>query len=134
ERNPFQSHLLSEAIDKIKTMKYCLKGPIASIQNQDFPVPLNVKLRQDLDTYFSLTKFKNLNKKIPAIFHNVDIALIRESTEGEYSSIEHEITPGVVENIKVTSRQKSMRIAKEAFDYALTNSRKKVTVVHKANI
>lgn len=60
--------------------------------------------------------------------------IIREQTEGEYSALEHETVPGVVECLKVVTEAKSSRIAKFAFDYATKNRRKKVTCVHKANI
>ncbi|BHF64699.1 Isocitrate dehydrogenase [NAD] subunit gamma 1, mitochondrial [Sparganum proliferum] len=65
---------------------------------------------------------------------NVDITVIRENTEGEYSQLEHESVPGVVESLKIITQEKSERIAKFAFDYAIKHGRKKVTAVHKANI
>jgi len=65
---------------------------------------------------------------------NIDIVVIRESTEGEYSGLEHEVYPGVIESIKVITKEASMRIAEYAFEYAYLNGRKKVTAVHKANI
>ncbi len=64
----------------------------------------------------------------------IDAVIIREQTEGEYSALEHESVPGVVECLKVVTHTKSMRIAKFAFDYATKHNRKKVTAVHKANI
>ena len=67
--------------------------------------------------------------------HNdIDIVVIRENSEGEYSTIEHEVLSGVVESIKVTTKEKSLRIAEYAFEYATLTNRSKVTVVHKANI
>ena len=60
--------------------------------------------------------------------------IIRESSEGDYTSIEHEVLPGIIETIKVITREKSRRIAEYAFEYALLSNRKKVTVVHKANV
>ena len=65
---------------------------------------------------------------------NVDMVVIREQTEGEYSALEHESVAGVVECLKITTYAKCYRIAKFAFDYAVKNNRKKVTAVHKANI
>ena len=65
---------------------------------------------------------------------NVDIIVIRENTEGEYSGLEHEGVPGVVEGLKIITREKSERIAKFAFDYATRHKRKRVTAIHKANI
>lgn len=64
----------------------------------------------------------------------IDTVIIREQTEGEFSALEHETVPGVVECLKIVTAKKSMRIAKFAFDYATKNNRKKVTCVHKANI
>lgn len=58
----------------------------------------------------------------------------RENTEGEYSGLEHEVVPGVVESLKVITEQKSLRTARYAFEFAFLNNRKKVTAVHKANI
>ncbi|MFO0131775.1 MAG: isocitrate/isopropylmalate family dehydrogenase [bacterium] len=62
------------------------------------------------------------------------MAVFREITEGEYSGIEHEIVPGVIESIKVTTKEASLKIAKYAFEFAFLSNRKKVTAVHKANI
>ena len=64
----------------------------------------------------------------------VDIVVIRENTEGEYSGLEHESVPGVVEGLKIITSEKSRGIAKYAFDYATRHGRKKVTAIHKANI
>lgn len=65
---------------------------------------------------------------------NLDIVVIRENTEGEFSGLEHEVYPGVIESIKVITKEASLRIAEYAFEYAYLNGRKKVTAVHKANI
>ncbi|PPD79652.1 hypothetical protein GOBAR_DD23425 [Gossypium barbadense] len=68
------------------------------------------------------------------VHQDVDIVVIRENTEGEYSGLEHEVVPGVVESLKLITKFCSERIAKYAFEYAYLNNRKKVTAVHKANI
>merc|ERR1711939_150076 len=65
---------------------------------------------------------------------NVDLCIIRENTEGEYSGLEHQSVNGVVESLKIITRAKSERIAKFAFSFALANNRRKVTCIHKANI
>jgi isocitrate dehydrogenase (NAD+) len=65
---------------------------------------------------------------------NIDILIIRENTEGEYENLEHENVSGVVESLKIITREKSMRIAEFAFARARIDGRKKVTAVHKANI
>lgn len=65
---------------------------------------------------------------------NTDIVIIRENTEGEYSGIEHEVYPGVMESLKIITKGASLRIADYAFEFAYLSGRKKVTAVHKANI
>jgi isocitrate dehydrogenase (NAD+) len=112
-------------------------------------------MRQQLDIYASVVLCKSL-PGVPTRHQNVDFAIIRENTEGEYSGLEHQSFPGVVESLKVSTRAKAERIARFAFDFALKNNRKvsisclvalnrntrlciinsiqKVTCVHKANI
>jgi len=68
------------------------------------------------------------------LYNDVDVITIRENTEGEYSGIEHEIVPGVVQSIKLITEDASKRVAEFAFEYAKANGRNKVTAVHKANI
>ena len=64
----------------------------------------------------------------------MDLVIVRENTEGLYSGLEHEVVPGVVESLKVMTEKASTRIAVFAFEYTKKFNRKKVTVVHKANI
>ncbi len=64
----------------------------------------------------------------------VNTVIIRENTEGEYSGIEHEVYPGVIESIKVITKEASAKTADYAFEFAFLAGRKKVTAVHKANI
>lgn len=94
---------------------------------------LNVALRKDLDIYASVALIKNI-PGVSARHNNVDFVIIRENTEGEYSGLEHQSFPGVVESLKVVTKAKTERIARFAFDFAVKNGRKKVTCVHKANI
>ena len=68
------------------------------------------------------------------LYQNVDTVIIRENTEGEYSGIEHEVATGVVQSIKVITRNASKRVAEYAFQYARDNNRSRVTCVHKSNI
>ena len=68
------------------------------------------------------------------LYDDVDVVTIRENTEGEYSGIEHQIVNGVVQSIKLITREASTRVAEYAFEYAQKNNRSRVTAVHKANI
>ncbi|KAG0147761.1 hypothetical protein CROQUDRAFT_655762, partial [Cronartium quercuum f. sp. fusiforme G11] len=58
-------------------------------------------------------------KGYPTRHENVDFAIIRENTKGEYSGLEHTSVPGVIESLKIMTRNKCERIARVAFDFAL---------------
>ncbi|KAI1760695.1 isocitrate dehydrogenase subunit 1 [Hypoxylon sp. FL1150] len=125
--------MFRESVSSLKRNKLALKGilhtPISRSGHQSF----NVAMRQELDIYASISLIKN----IPGYntrHKDVDLCIIRENTEGEYSGLEHQSVPGVVESLKIITRAKSERIAKFAFSFALANKRKKVTCIHKANI
>jgi len=122
----------TEVIESIRRNKVCLKGGLATPVGGGVS-SLNVQLRKELDLYAALVNCFNL-PGLPTRHDNVDIVVIRENTEGEYSGLEHEVVPGVVESLKVITKFCSERIAKYAFEYAYLNNRKKVTAVHKANI
>lgn len=92
-----------------------------------------MKLRNELDLYANVVHVRSL-PGVNTRHKDIDTVIIREQTEGEYSALEHESVPGIVECLKIITAKKSMRIAKFAFDYATKNERKKVTAVHKANI
>ncbi|XP_065071444.1 isocitrate dehydrogenase [NAD] subunit beta, mitochondrial-like [Rhopilema esculentum] len=112
-----------------------LKGALttpSSISGQDH-LSLTQKLKTELDLFANVVHCKTL-PGVKTRHLGVDIIIVREQTEGEYTSLEHESVAGVVEMIKVVTKKKSQRIAKFAFDYAMKNNRKKVTAVHKANI
>ena len=94
---------------------------------------LNVLLRQRLELYAGVRAVRSL----PGVSHrfpDLDLIIVRENSEGIYKGLEHEIVPGVVESIKVVTQAGSERIARFAFETARFLNRKKVTVVHKANI
>lgn len=122
----------TEVMDSIRKNKVCLKGGLKTPVGGGVS-SLNVQLRKELDLYASLVHCFNL-RGLPTRHENVDIVVIRENTEGEYSGLEHEVVPGVVESLKVMTKFCSERIAKYAFEYAYLNNRKVVTAVHKANI
>lgn len=94
---------------------------------------MNQKIRLKLDLFSHVVRIKSM-PGLKLRYNNIDFIVVREQTEGEYSALEHESVPGVVESLKITTREKTRRIAKFAFDYATNHGRKKVTAVHKANI
>ncbi|OQE74258.1 hypothetical protein PENNAL_c0081G07402 [Penicillium nalgiovense] len=131
--NKHSEELFRESLASLKRNKLGLKGilhtPIERSGHQSF----NVALRQELDIYASISLIKNI-PGYETRHKDVDLCIIRENTEGEYSGLEHQSVNGVVESLKIITRAKSERIAKFAFGFALANNRKKVTCIHKANI
>ncbi|KAK9470515.1 uncharacterized protein V1510DRAFT_422924 [Dipodascopsis tothii] len=122
-----------ESVQSLKKNKIGLKGilftPLGRTEHSSF----NVALRQELDIFASLVLIKNI-PGVKTRHEGIDMCLIRENTEGEYSGLEHQSVPGVVESLKIVTKAKSERIARFAFEFATKNNREKVTVVHKANI
>ncbi|KAF7793645.1 hypothetical protein EIP86_004760 [Pleurotus ostreatoroseus] len=125
--------LFKAALESLRRNRVGLKGILFTPISQTGHVSWNVAMRQQLDIYASVVLCKSL-PGFPTRHNNVDFAIIRENTEGEYSGLEHQSYPGVVESLKVSTRAKAERICRFAFDFALKNGRKKVTCVHKANI
>jgi len=119
-------------VDAVKKHGVALKGPCSTPVGKGF-TSVNVQLRKRLDLYGAVRPIRNL-AGVPTRFDGVDIVVIRENTEGLYSGIENEVTPGVVTSLKVATEKGCTRIARFAFDYAKAKGRKKVTVFHKANI
>ncbi|KAL7282387.1 LOW QUALITY PROTEIN: hypothetical protein ACG7TL_003858 [Trametes sanguinea] len=125
--------LFKQAMESLRRNRVGLKGILFTPISQSGHISWNVAMRQQLDIYASVVLCKSL-PGFPTRHNNVDFAIIRENTEGEYSGLEHQSYPGVVESLKVSTRAKAERICRFAFDFALKNNRKKVTCVHKANI
>lgn len=96
-------------------------------------LPPIVDLRQKLGVYANLRPFRSL-RGVPAVFDDVDVLVVRETTEDIYAHLEHESMPGVFEGLKVTTQAACERIARTAFETARRLGRKKVTIVHKSNI
>jgi isocitrate dehydrogenase (NAD+) len=93
----------------------------------------NLALYKHLNLYVKVVhvqNYPNINKR----HKNIDFVIVRDNLEGEYTGIEHEVYPGVFESLKIITREKAMKVASYAFEYAYLTGRKKVTCIHKANI
>lgn len=127
-----QSFLTWESLESVRRNKVGLKGPMATPIGKGHR-SLNLTLRKELNLYanvrpcFSLPGYKTR-------YDDVDLVTIRENTEGEYSGLEHQVVRGVVESLKIITRQASLRVAEYAFQYAKSNGRDRVSAIHKANI
>ena len=123
-------------LDSIKRTKLALKGPLETPVGEGYR-SINVALRKTFDLYANVRPAYSI---IPGgRYHDLDIVLIRENTEGLYVGVEHYIRVGddpraAAESIAIITRGGSERIVRYAFEYAVKHHRKKVTLVHKANI
>ncbi|MBI4473683.1 MAG: NAD-dependent isocitrate dehydrogenase, partial [Acidobacteria bacterium] len=124
--------LPDHVIESVRRNRVALKGPVATPIGAGFE-SVNVRLRKSLDLYANLRPVRNL-PEVQSRFGDVDLVIVRENTEGLYSGLEHEVVPGVVESLKIITEKASTRIAVFAFEFARKYGRRKVTVVHKANI
>jgi isocitrate dehydrogenase (NAD+) len=128
----YGSAMPDEALNSVRTTRLALKGPIGTPIGGGFK-SANVMLRQALDLYACVRPIRT----IPGLggrFENVDLVIVRENTEGLYTGLEHRVTDGVVESLKVVTEKASLRIARFAFELARTQGRKSVAAIHKANI
>ena len=123
-------------IESIKRTRLALKGPLETPVGGGYR-SVNVALRKAFDLYANVRPAHTIRPG--GRFENVDIVLVRENTEGLYIGIEHYIPidgdpKAAAESVALITRGGSERIVRYAFEYAVSHKRKKVTLVHKANI
>ena len=119
-------------IESIRRNGLALQAPMATPEGGGHESPA-VILRKALGLYAGVRIMHNV-RGIPSRYENVDLVIIRENTEDVYAGLEHQVHPGVVESIKVVTRTASERIFRFGFRYAQNHNRKRVAIVHKANI
>ena len=122
-------------IDSIRRTGVALKGPLTTPSGVGFR-SINVALRQEFDLYANVRPVRTL---FPARYQDIDLVLVRENTEGLYVGVEHYIGVGTdrkaaAESVMIVTRFGAERIVRYAFEYARRMRRRKVTLVHKANI
>ncbi|HJN77771.1 MAG TPA: isocitrate/isopropylmalate family dehydrogenase [Myxococcota bacterium] len=96
-------------------------------------LPRSVAIRKELGLWAQLRHVRSL-PGVPARFSDVDVLVVRETSEDVYTGFEHQTAPGVFESIKLTTEAACERIARKAFSVARERGRQKVTIVHKSNI
>ncbi|KAM6989129.1 isocitrate dehydrogenase [NAD] subunit beta, mitochondrial-like, partial [Passerculus sandwichensis] len=132
-QNTASEEKLDRVVDSMKESKVALIGKIHTPMGVQGDLASYDDEGRKLDLFANVVHVKSLSG-YQTRHNNLDLVIIREQTEGEYSSLEHESAKGVIECLKIITRAKSQRIAKFAFDYATKKGRAKVTAVHKANI
>ena len=123
-------------LDSIKRTKLALKGPLETPVGEGYR-SINVALRKTFDLYANVRPAYSIAPG--GRYRDLDIVLVRENTEGLYVGVEHYIRVGddpraAAESVAIITRAGSERIVRYAFEYAVKHKRKKVTLVHKANI
>jgi len=128
--------LPAAAIESIRRTRLALKGPLETPSGGGYRSS-NVRLREEFKLYANLRPARTL---VPGgRFDNIDLVVVRENLEGLYVGHEHYIQidddpHAVAMATGVNTRQGSRRLLEFAFEHAAATHRKKVTIVHKANI
>lgn len=127
--------LPEETIAAIEEHRVALKGPLTTPVGTGFR-SVNVALRQKFNLFSNIRPARTL-PNIDSAFKGVDMVIFRENTQGLYIGREHwidEDSKSHAESIAVVTNEASRKIITAAFDYAVANDRKKVSLIHKANI
>ena len=120
-------------IESIKKNKVALKGPCSTPIGKGFR-SVNVSLRQILDLYSNIRPARTI-KGVKTRIDNVDLVTFRENTEGLYAGLEvMDEKNQIADAFNRISRAGSERLIRSAFEYARKHGRKRVTLIHKANI
>jgi isocitrate dehydrogenase (NAD+) len=125
-----------QTLASIRKTRLALKGPLATPVGGGFRSS-NVRLREEFHLYANLRPARTL---VPGgRYEDINLVLVRENLEGLYVGFEHYVPIGddpraVAMASGVNTRAGCTRICEFAFDYAAKNGRKKVTLVHKANV
>ncbi len=121
-------------LESIKKNQLALKGPLGTPIGSGFR-SVNVTLRQHFDLFANVRPAKTI-PGVPARYDNVDIVMVRENTEDLYAGVEHYVDPRrtAAESIAIITRYGSERVITYAFELARKLGRKRITLVHKANI
>src|SRR3954465_8334043 len=127
--------LPKETLDSIRRTRLALKGPLTTPIGGGYRSS-NVRLREEFELYANLRPARTL---VPGRYDKIDLVLVRENLEGLYVGFEHYVPVGdddraVAVASGINTRAGSTRICEFAFDYAVKHGRKKVTLVHKANV
>ena len=127
--------LPESTLASIRARKVALKGPLTTPVGEGYR-SVNVALRKEFELYANVRPAVTI---LPGRYDQVDIVLVRENVEGLYSGVEHFIKVGddpraVGVSQAIVTRISCERIVRYAFEYALRHGRKKVEIVHKANI
>jgi len=124
-----------DTVESIRANRIALKGPLTTPVGSGYR-SVNVALRREFELYANIRPARTI---LPGRYSGIDLVLVRENLEGFYTGLEHWVGVGPDPKAAgvttgVTTHRGCERIARHAFEYALKHGRKRVTIVHKANI
>ncbi len=126
------TNLPKETVELLKRTDACLKGPMTTPEEPGAPVSAAVQIRTMFNLYANVRPCRTY-PNVEALKPDIDLIVVRENTQGMYSGIEYEISPGTGIALRVITKEASIRVADAAFKLALER-KKHVTYVHKGNI
>jgi isocitrate dehydrogenase len=133
-RQGIASGVPQETIESIRRTRVVLKGPLET------PVGFgeksaNVTLRKLFETYGNIRPVRELpGVPTPYSGRGIDLVVVRENVEDLYAGIEHMQTPGVAQCLKLISSKGCEKIIRLAFEFAVSEGRKRVHCATKSNI
>ena len=126
------TNLPKQTIALLKRSNACLKGPMTTPETPGAPVSAAVQIRTLFDLYANIRPCRTY-PNVEALKPDIDLVVVRENTQGMYSGIEYELSPGTGVALRIITKEASLRIAETAFKLA-RNRKKHLTYVHKGNI
>ncbi len=124
---------ISQALyDSLEETRVGLKGPVGTPIGGGFS-SINVALRKKYELFANFRPIKNL-PGMGTRYPGIDLIIVRENTEDLYAGLEVMVVPGVAQGLKIITEKASTRVSKFAFEYAKKHGRRKIHVIHKANI
>jgi isocitrate dehydrogenase (NAD+) len=123
-----------ETLDLITKNPATLKGPLTTPIGRGFS-SVNVSLRQHFELFANVRPTLSI-PGVASRYQDIDLVIVRENLEGLYSGVGHTLSDDGerAEVRSVITRKGSTRVLRYAYEMARSLGRKKVTVVHKANI
>lgn len=121
-------------LDSIRTNRIALKGPLTTPVGEGFR-SINVSLRKEFDLYANVRPVISM-PGTRSRYEDIDIITVRENTQGAYLAADARLSEDgeTAESKIVVTREGCARVVHYAYQMARLAGRKKVTIVHKANI
>ncbi len=128
----YGTNLPEKTVTLLKKTDACIKGPMTTPEEPGAPVSAAVKIRKKFNLYANVRPCRSY-PNVEALRPDIDLVVVRENTEGMYSGVEYQVSPGVSVAMRIITQKASALVAEYAFKLA-EKRRKHLTYVHKANI